>query len=199
MSPDSAPAAVVLRTGRVRLLVGLVVAGVVELGIVAALVRAAMDGSFTVGGEATSWRGTGILFAVLIPLGVLVGLALAALVLAMLHPLNATVVDSGDIRVLAGGRVRTRITLADATGIVYHPALPAVGKDSTADDPSPREGGDRRLPARLEVSGPGGSVELSDTRRWAEVVEVLRGWAASRPELVADADTEGLLLGRHFP
>ena len=108
-------------------------------------------------------------------------------------------VDSGDIRVLAGGRVRTRITLADATGIVYHPALPAVGKDSTADDPSPREGGDRRLPARLEVSGPGGSVELSDTRRWAEVVEVLRGWAASRPELVTDPDTEGLLLGRHFP
>ena len=104
-------------------------------------------------------------------------------------------VGSGDIRVLAGGRVRTRITLADATGIVYRPALQAVGTESTADDPTLREGGDRRLPARLEVRGPGGSVELSDTHRWAEVVEVLRGWASARPELVTDPDTESTAAG----
>ena len=193
---DTAPGAVVLRGGRLLVLAALLAGGLVEAGIVAALVGAVRRGSFVVNGAATSGRGTALVVAVLVPIAVLVGLGLCALALSLVWPLTATVVGPDGIRVLAGGRVRTRITPGRATRIVYHPAGP---EDETRNS-SGRRVRDGRTGARLEVGGPTGTVELSDTRRWDEVVEVLRGWAAARPDLIGDAATAELLHpGSRFP
>ena len=192
---DTASGAVVLRGGRLLVLAALLAGALVEAGIVAALVGVARRGSFAVGGVVTSGRGTGLLVAVLVPIAVLVGLGLGALALSLVRPLTATVVGPESIQVRAGGRVRTRISLDDATRIAYLPASPAAGEAPRPRDPSARGARGRRSRARLEVHGPAGTVELSESRRWDQVGDVLRGWAAARPELVADAETAELLLG----
>ncbi len=196
MSPaDTAPGPVVLRGGRLLVLAALLAGVLVEAGIVAALVGVARRGSFVVGGVATSGRGTGLLVAVLVPIAVLVGLGLCALALSLVRPLTATVVGQDGILVRAGGRVRTRISLGDATRIAYRPAPPATGKAPPPGDPLVPGVRRSRSRASLEVHGAAGTVELCATRRWDEVVDVLRGWAAARPDLVSDTETAELLLG----
>ncbi|MFC4784046.1 hypothetical protein ACT8ZV_06205 [Nocardioides sp. MAHUQ-72] len=196
MSRAAAPGSVTLRTSPLWLLLPLAACGFIEAGLVVALLGALAEGSFSVDGAATSPAVTAVLFLVLSVLALLLGVALVALVRSLFSPPSATVLTADECRQESGGEVRSRVTLADATALVHRPALNTTWKPSGPGDPTVRGVSTRRLHARLELRGPAGWIELTDSRSWVQVVDVLRGWARARPELVSDPDTAALLLPR---
>ncbi|NYD41033.1 hypothetical protein [Nocardioides panaciterrulae] len=184
---------VVLTRSRWSLLLPIAACGFLDAGLVPALLDG-VRGGVTVDGEPVS-TGTAVLVLLLVGLlALLLGVGLVALVRRLVAPPAALVVEPGEVRREAAGRVDLRITREQATGLVYRPALSTTWKRSTPGDPAVRGVSSRRLHGRLEVRAPQGILEISDERRWADVVDMLREWARARPELVGDDVTGQLLL-----
>lgn len=193
MSPTTVPGAVVERSNRWILLVPLAAAGFIEAGLVAALIGAVREASFDVAGDSTGPGGTAVAFALLTPLALLLGVALLLLVRGLFSPSSTTVLTSEEYRREERGRVVLRIHRDQATGLVFRPGAQATWQGSDPDDPSLRGVSRHRLRNRIELRAPAATVELTDGKRWPQVVDILRGWVHARPELVDDPATISFL------
>ncbi|MBB6629100.1 hypothetical protein H5V45_17365 [Nocardioides sp. KIGAM211] len=188
------PDEVVVREPRATLLAMLVAGGFVEAGLVVALVRAVLGDGFTVSDRPTSAGGTAIGFVVLVPLALLLGLGLVALAGQLVRRPGRTVLTGDECRRERGGHVEVQVHRDQAVRLRYLPASGTTWSATTADDPRPRGLGRGRLHARLVVVGPAGEVAFGDGADWPRVVDVLRGWARQRPELVDTPEARALLL-----
>jgi hypothetical protein len=186
MSGTTAPGAVVQRSPRWILIVPLAAAGFVEAGLVVALVGAVRDGGFDVDGTRTGAGGSALGFVLLVPLTLLLGVVVVALLRGLVRPTEVTVLDHEGYRVEKRGRVTRQIAREQLTGLVFRPGAQATWQGSDPGDPSLRGVSRSRLRNRVELRSPAGTVELYDGKDWPATVDVLRGWVRERPELVDD-------------
>jgi hypothetical protein len=193
MSGTTAPGAVVERSARWILLVPLAAAAFIEVGLVTALFGAIRDGGFDVDGNRTGVVGSTIGFLLLVPLTLMLGIGVVALVIGLFRPGRLTVLDHEGYRVEERGRVVQQIHREQVTGLVFRPGAQATWQGSDADDPSMRGVSRSRLRNRIELRSHLATVELYDGKNWPATVDILRGWVRDRPELVDDPDSVSFL------
>lgn len=199
MSETTAPGAAVVRSARWILLVPLAAAGFIEAGFVVALFGAVRDGGFDVDGDRTGAVGSTVGFVLLVPLTLLLGIAVVALVVGLFRPGRATVLDHSGYRVEERGKVVQRIHREQVTGLVFRPGAQTTWQGSDPDDPSLRGVSRGRLRNRIELRAPSGTVELYDGKHWPATVDVLRSWVRERPELVEDPASVSFLRDAAAP
>ncbi|MGZ5400167.1 MAG: hypothetical protein ACXWDM_09135 [Nocardioides sp.] len=191
---EAEPGAVVVRTGRPGLLVLLAVSGVLLAGVLTALwTSLAGRTGFLVDGKATGGAWTAVGWLVLVPLTLMLALAVVALGRQLVHQTVVVVSPSG-YRLESRGQVEVSVAAADLSGVLFRPAARATWQDSDPGDPSPRGVGRTRLGNRIELQSLDATVEVFESGRWREVVDVVRGWVLERPELVDDDATRSFLL-----
>jgi hypothetical protein len=177
---------VVIRTGPLTHLVVLGAVGFLETGLVAALWGSVFGSGFTVDGDRVGVLGTLVLWLVLTPFVLLLGIAAVMLLRALARP-SREVLTPVEYRREVRGRTVLRIAREEVTGLVFLPAAQATWQASHPDDTTTVRGvSRRRLKNRIEVRAPQATVELGDTTGWPEIVDILRGWVRERPGLVDD-------------
>ena len=186
MSGTTAPGAVVERSARWILLVPLAAACFIEAGLVVALFGAVRDGGFVVDGDRTGALGNVVGFVLLVPLTLLLGIGVVALVVGLFRPARLTVLDHEGYRVEQRGRVVQEIHRDQVTGLVFRPGAQATWQGSDAADPSVRGVSRGRLRNRIELRSHQATIELYDGKNWPATVDILRGWVRDRPALVDD-------------
>lgn len=187
----SEPGAVVVRGGRLGSSLVLAAAVLVLVGSLAALwISLGSDGWSAWPG----WLWTALTWVVLLPLVLGLLVAVVALGPEVRHPTTVVVSPHG-YRRERRGLVEVDLPADALTSLRLLPAARTVLSAPDRDDPSIRGVGRTRLGNRIALRADDATATLTEGRRWRETVDVVRGWARERPELIADAPTRSLLAG----